>query len=158
MPRLNISRLYGAVVRNRPILVKAASFALVGVVNTLLDFGVFSFAHFYLELPIIVANTLSWAVAVSGSYVMNSTITFAAESGRKLRLTQYASFVASQVGGFLANTSTVLAASYFIPVLGAKVLAIAVTFIVNFSLSHFAVFRPQKVEPERFNPSNRSQA
>ena len=37
------------------------------------------------RLDLIAANVLAWMVAVSGSYVMNSYVTFAAESGRKLR-------------------------------------------------------------------------
>jgi putative flippase GtrA len=129
--------------RDRSILAKATSFALVGVINTIVDFSLFSLGYFYFGLPIVIANVISWTVAVSGSYVMNSYFTFAIESGRKLRLKQYAGFVASQLGGLAANTATVLAGSYFMPVLAAKVLAIGVTFAVNFSLSHFAVFRPR---------------
>ena len=36
------------------------SFALVGVVNSAVDFGVFPFAYSYFDLPIILANVLSW--------------------------------------------------------------------------------------------------
>jgi putative flippase GtrA len=141
---------------DRAVLVKAASFALIGVVNVAVDFSVFSVAYFHLGLPIIVANVISWCVAVTGSYVMNSLITFAKESGRRLRLKDYGSFVLSQLGGLLANTTTVFVASYFIalflhvprdgalPVLLAKVLAIGASFLVNFSLSHFVVFRPRE--------------
>jgi putative flippase GtrA len=94
---------------------------------------------------------------------MNSMTTFAAESGRKLRLKSYASFLLAQVAGLVANTATILIVSETIPVLwrlvfGAdvplqvsghaidpvligKVLAIGASFLVNFSLSHFVVFR-----------------
>ena len=127
----------------RAVALKAASFAVVGVVNSVIDFGVFSFCYYYLGLPIVVANTIAWVVAVSGSYVMNSTITFAAESGRKLGLKRYFAFALSQVAGFLANTATVwcLVELLFIPAWAAKVAAIAVSFAVNFSLSHFVVFK-----------------
>ena len=47
----------------------------------------------------------------------------------------------AQIAGFLANTTTVLVASYFMPVLVGKLLAVGVSFVVNFSLSHFVVFR-----------------
>jgi len=130
-----------ALLRDRTLLLKATSFACIGAVNTVVDFGVFSLAYLYLGLPIIVANVLSWGVAVSGSYVMNSLITFAAESQRKLRAKAYAGFVGSQIGGLVANTATVVAASYVMPVPIAKVLAIGVSFLVNFSLSHFLLFR-----------------
>ncbi len=122
------------------------SFAIVGVVNSAVDFGVFSFAYYYLELPIVTANVLAWCVAVSGSYVMNSLTTFARESGRELRARAYVSFVLSQVAGFVANTATVVVASYFMPVLLGKLLAIGASFLVNFSLSHFVVFRRRHPE------------
>jgi len=134
--------------RDRAFMVKAVSFACIGVVNTLIDFGVFSLAHLYLGLRIIVANILSWAIAVTGSYLMNSLITFAAESQRQLRLRAYVGFVASQIAGLIANTATVVVASYFMPVLVGKALAIGVSFVVNFSLSHFIVFRP-RMDPDK---------
>jgi len=127
----------------RAVAFKAISFGLVGLVNSAVDFGVFSFAYYDLELPIIAANTLAWVIAVTGSYVLNSTITFAAESGRKLGVKRYFGFALSQVAGFLANTATVwcLVELVHIPAWAAKVAAIAVSFAVNFSLSHFVVFR-----------------
>jgi putative flippase GtrA len=130
----------------RAVALKAASFALIGVVNSLVDFGVFSLGYYYLNLPIVAANTLAWIVAVTGSYVMNSTITFAHESGRKLSSRSYLGFALSQVAGFLANTVTVwcLVELAQVPAWAAKVAAILVSFAVNFSLSHFLVFRARR--------------
>jgi putative flippase GtrA len=147
----------------RAVARKAVTFALIGVVNASVDFGVFSFFFYAIGLPIIVANLISWIVAVTGSYVMNSMITFAAESGRKLSLKAYASFLLAQVGGLIANTATIFIVKYSIlgvvhalngpdatlrlaghdidPVLVGKLLAIGSSFLVNFSLSHFVVFR-----------------
>src|SRR5262245_51164794 len=87
----------------RAIVLKAASFAGVGVINSLVDLGVFLAAFYILELPLIPANVLAWLVAVSGSYVMNSFVTFAAESGRELRWRAYAAFVASGIAGVITN-------------------------------------------------------
>jgi putative flippase GtrA len=127
--------------RDRAFMLKALTFGLIGVVNSAVDFAVFSAAFFWIGLSIVPANIMSWSVAVTCSYVLNSMITFAAESGRKLGLRTYGSFLAAQVAGFMANTATVVAASYFIPVLYGKLLAIGASFLVNFSLSHFVVFR-----------------
>jgi putative flippase GtrA len=152
--------------RNRGVSIKAMSFAMVGVVNTLVDYGVFLLARAALSgsaaglaavgslndfcqcsnataTTLVVANLISWSVAVTGSYVMNSSITFAAESGRQLRLGAYLKFVATGVAGLLANTATLLFAAQvlLLPVWLAKVVAIAASFAVNFSLSHFVVFR-----------------
>ena len=69
--------------RQRAIVLKAVSFGLVGIVNTAIDLSVFLAAYSVFELPLIPSNVLSWLVAMSCSYVMNSYITFARESGRR---------------------------------------------------------------------------
>jgi putative flippase GtrA len=125
----------------RAVLLKVVSFGLVGLVNLTIDFAVFSLGYFYFGLPIIVANVVAWTAGVTNSYVLNSLITFAAESGGRLRVKDYLAFCLSQTGGLVANTATVFVASYFMPVLVGKVLAIGAGFLVNFSLSHFVVFR-----------------
>jgi putative flippase GtrA len=129
----------------RAIVLKAMSFAAIGVVNAAVDFAVFSFAYYYLALPIVTANVVAWIVAVSGSYIMNSLTTFARESGRELRAKAYLTFLVSQAAGLVANTATVLVASHFVPVLLAKLMAIGASFLVNFSLSHFVVFRKRGI-------------
>jgi hypothetical protein len=60
--------------RNRAVSFKAVVYALVGVVNTAIDYGVFLTAHAVLALPLVAANTLSWMIAVSFSYMSHSTI------------------------------------------------------------------------------------
>jgi putative flippase GtrA len=137
--------------QTRGVTLKAASFALVGALNTLVDLGVFLAAYNMLGLPLIPANVLAWLVAVSGSYVMNSFTTFAAESGRRLHWRAYGAFVASGIAGVVTNTTILVVASTWLgmPVLAAKLLAIAASFVVNFSLSHFVVFRTRDRPAER---------
>jgi putative flippase GtrA len=83
---------------------------------------------------------LSWSVAVSGSYIMNSYTTFAAESGRQLTARAYGTFIVSGIAGLVANTTALVLASYVLPILLAKVVAIGVSFLINFTLSHLFVF------------------
>jgi len=128
----------------RAVALKAASFAMVGVVNTAIDFSVFWTAARFLGWPLVPANMLAWLVAVTFSYVMNSFVTFGPESGRILRWRDYATFAASGVAGMASSTATLFALSYVMPVLFAKLISIAVSFAVNFSLSHFVVFRVRR--------------
>lgn len=130
-----------AALRRQALMLKAMSFASIGVVNTLVDLGLFLLALKYLTGSLVVANVLAWTVAVSGSYVMNSFVTFAAESGRRLTLRAYLAFAASQALGLAAGTATLLVAALVLPVLFAKLIAIGATFLLNFSMSHFVVFR-----------------
>ena len=151
---------------NRALGLKAAVFGFVGLVNTSVDYAVFLLARAVLDrsptalsafnsladfchcgtvasISLVAANTMSWIVAATGSYVMNSSITFAHETGRKLRLRTYATFVVSGIAGWLANTAALLVAAevLLLPVWLAKAAAILASFVVNFSLSHFIVFR-----------------
>ncbi len=152
--------------RNRTISMKAVAFGLIGVVNTAVDYGIFLLARAALSrsaaalsasawlanschcgssdtILLVAANTTSWFAAVSGSYVLNSSITFAAESGRQLRWRDYLTFVVSGVAGLIANTAMLIIAAevLLLPIWAAKAVAILASFVVNFSLSHFVVFR-----------------
>ena len=125
----------------RAIALKAISFAFVGVINTVIDFSIFWTAATYLAWPLIPANILAWLLAVSFSYAMNSFTTFGHESGGILRWRDYGTFIASGVVGMVGSTATLFALSFVLPVLAAKLISILVSFVVNFSLSHFVVFR-----------------
>src|SRR3954447_5931803 len=99
-----LDRLYGRFAQawgERAITLKALSFAMIGVVNALIDLGVFLLGYNVFGLHLVVANVLAWLVAVSGSYVMNSSITFARESGGKLTWRSYGTFAASGIAGVL---------------------------------------------------------
>lgn len=126
-----------------PTVTKMISFGVIGVANAAIDFGVFSIAYQVLNIQILPANVMAWMVAVSCSYVMNTMITFRAESGRVLRWKDYFVFAASGILGMVANTATLLVLSTVMPVYAAKLCAIFTAFVVNFAMSHFVVFRPK---------------
>jgi putative flippase GtrA len=158
--------------RYRALSLKAMTFACVGVINTLVDYSMFLLARLALShsagalaffgsvaascgcadsttVGLIVANMMSFAVAITNSYVLNSSITFAAESGRKLRWRAYFTFVASGILGWLANTTTLVFAAQVLhlSVYIAKAIAVVASFVVNFSMSHFVVFRVRHHRP-----------
>ena len=148
--RFRFPRAVAAVEPRLGFLKKAVTFALIGVVNASIDFAVFWPATHTLGLPKDPAKVLSWMVAVSASYVMNSLITFAAESGGKLRWRAYGAFVVSGIAGMIASVVALdltewllrrLVADHDLRLAAAWVAAVGISFVVNFSLSHFVVFR-----------------
>jgi putative flippase GtrA len=159
-----LSRRAAQTWRDRGVLVKAMSFAAIGVVNAAIDASIFFIAYAALgsvatlagllgqiadlchcggvpTIRLVIANIIAWLVAMTGSYVMNSFITFAAESGRKLLWRAYLTFAVSGIAGMIVNTAVLVLAAQMMPVWAAKGLAILASFVVNFSLSHFVVFR-----------------
>ena len=129
--------------RERAVALKAVSFALVGLVNTAVDAAVFFLLLGFVTSSLVIANVTAWFVANTGSYVMNSFTTFSAETGGKLRLKHYAGFVGSGIVAVTASTIAIVIAAEFMPVWGAKAIAILVSFAVNFTITHFVVFRPK---------------
>jgi putative flippase GtrA len=144
-PLRNIFDRLSVAWHERAIALKAISFAFVGVINTLIDFSIFWTAATYLHWPLIPSNVLSWLLAVSFSYAMNSFTTFGPESGRVLRWRDYLTFVGAGVAGMVGSTATLFALSFFLPVLAAKLISILVSFVLNFTFSHFVVFRVRKM-------------
>jgi putative flippase GtrA len=145
---------------DRTILAKAVCFALIGCVNAIIHVSVFSIGYYLMGLPIIVANVIAWCVAVTNSYVMNSLFTFAEESGRQLSLKSHLTFALTQVAGLIANTITIYVVAGLVPdqvtklvgidpVLLGVIIAIGVSFIVDFSLSHLVVFRRRETNTRR---------
>jgi putative flippase GtrA len=134
--------------RTRALPAKAVSFALVGIVNTLIDTNVFAIAYGIVGIPLIPANGLAWLVAVSFSYAANAMTTFGPESGQMLTIRDYLRFVMSGVvGGLVATTALVIAAKSS-PVIIAKLISIFTGFVANFLLSNFFVFRSKRADTE----------
>ena len=84
---------------------------------------------------------LAWAVAVSGSYAMNTKVTFGRETGGAFSWKHYLRFAASGVLGVIVATTTLVILSQYTDVFVAKFISILAAFGVNFSMSHFVVFR-----------------
>jgi putative flippase GtrA len=124
-------------------------FGLVGLVNAGVDAAVFFTAVALLasfapplgdDAALIAANTASFAVAVTCSYVLNSLFTFR-KRHTELGFRGYLLFAASQIAGFVAHTATLVIAAKYVPLPLAKLLGIGVGFVVNFTLARVIVFR-----------------
>src|SRR3954453_24190326 len=149
VPVASLFERLAAAWRERAVALKALSFALVGLINTAVDAAIFFLLLGYVTSSLAIANVTAWCVANTGSYVMNSFTTFSAETGGKLRARDYAGFVGSGIVAVTASTITVVIAAKFMPVWAAKAIAILVSFAVNFSITHFVVFRPRGTTRQR---------
>ena len=142
---------------SRTILAKLFSFASIGVLNVAVDVTVFSIAYKLFDLPLVVSNIIAWSVAVSGSYAMNTKLTFGLETRGALSWKQYIGFAASGALGLVFATTTLVILSQYANVFVAKFVSIVAAFGVNFSMSHFVVFRDMPSE-RKVAPANRSTA
>lgn len=127
--------------RSRTIAMKLFSFATIGVVNVAVDVTAFSISYQLFHLPLVASNVLAWTVAVSGSYIMNTKVTFGRQTGGVLSWKHLLRFAASGVIGAIVATATLLMLSQYTNIFAAKLFSILAAFGFNFSMSHFVVFR-----------------
>jgi len=124
----------------RALFKQVFSFGLIGFVNAGVDAAAFFVALHTVTDNLIVANVCAWAVAVTCSYFLNSRFTF----GKKPQFKDYLFFAATQVSGLIANTTALVLAAPYVPLVVAKIIGIGAGFVVNFSLARLLVFRAPK--------------
>lgn len=136
-----------------PTLLQFIKFATIGVLNTVIDFGILNIlmwvTRIYKGPWIFLFNTISFSCAATNSYFFNKYWTFGELS--KIRAGQFAKFFLISVGGALINSGIVFSVTTFIPPafgLGkalwanlAKVIATAIAWTWNFFMYKFVVFK-----------------
>lgn len=133
------------------ILWQLAKFAFVGVVNTAMDFGIYSvligITHSTSGVPLVMVNIVSFSTAVINSYFWNKEWVF--DASKKSR--KFITFVAVTLIGLSLNTVVVYALTKYVPPVGgftpehwalvAKVFATGVSMVWNFAGYKLIVFK-----------------
>lgn len=120
---------------------QALRFAVTGILNTALDFAVFSALVFVADLHIIAANAVAFLVAVSFSYIVNKKWTFSGRSSGQNMLSEWIRFIVISVGGFILATVILYMLVPMLPVLVAKIIATGASFLWNFLLVRFHIWK-----------------
>lgn len=129
-------------------------FITVGGLNTLIDIGILNLLMYlsgiYSGSTIIVFNVISVSAAIVNSYFWNKYWTFSAKE-KENQAQEFGSFIVVSLGGALINTLVVYSLTTFVdPAFGlskeiwanfAKVLAIGLAWLWNFSGYKFFVFK-----------------
>lgn len=128
-----------------PVLKQFIKFSLVGVINTLIDFLIylgltrliFWFSHYYL-----VANAISFSLAVINSFILNRYWTFQESQKVDLHFKFIKFFAVNLLTLIIVELSLYyLVAHLLVYDLLAKMVVILISVVLNFCLSKFWVFR-----------------
>ena len=123
-------------------LIKAAKFAVVGIANTLIDYGVFALLAQLLSVNVFLSQVISYSCGILNSYIFNRSWTFQSQSR----------FFSPALVRFLVLNLCMLALStgilaLFLQIglskLVAKGCTVVVTMAVGFVVNRLWVFRPQ---------------
>lgn len=117
----------------RTLLAQLAKFGVVGVVATVIDFGVMNLLHYALHLDILIANTAGFTISLIFNYVASMKFVFEHRDDMS-RKREFAIFVVLSIIGLLLNDGIVLALNKGLSLEAniAKVAATALVMIYNF--------------------------
>jgi putative flippase GtrA len=143
-------RLFVKSERLQQSLHQFVKFALIGIVNTAIDFSIYYVltrytAFFDVATPRkYIANVISFFVATTFSFYSNRTWTF--EQKNKATLSEAARFYSTTSTGIILNSILlfILINMFGMYDLVAKVFSTIVTIFWNYFLKRFWVFAPQK--------------
>ena len=76
MRRLYHSLTTSPFITRRPMIVQFVKFGLVGFLNTSIDYGLFAALVYLVHLHYLIANAISFSVAVINSFILNRRWTF----------------------------------------------------------------------------------
>ncbi len=116
-------------------------FALVGVVNTGIDVGVFAILFYGFGWALLLANAASFIIAVANSYALNKAWTFKDTSRGRAAVRRGLAFLAVAVVGLGLASVTIWLAALAVPAILAKLAAVGVSFAWNYWASARFVFR-----------------
>ncbi|HEV7322476.1 MAG TPA: GtrA family protein [Ensifer sp.] len=113
-----------------------ARFAAVGALTTLLDMSLFN-TLYYVGLPPLPSNLVSYSCGIAVSYMLNRAWTFRAAHSH----VQAVKFVVATVTGLLISTIIVATLALLIPAPVAKLVSVPIVFVWNYLTSRLWVFR-----------------
>lgn len=126
------------------MLNQAVKYGLVGIVNTLTDFLLFSLLLYGLACPLLIANSVAFSIAVLQSYYINRHWTFAEQTNSinaRQSAKQLIAFVAMNLVGLCISNLTVYWLAEQLTPLGAKLAATGLVFTWGFSISKLIIFK-----------------
>ena len=115
------------------LLAQIMKFGVVGVIATVIDFGVMNLLHYGLHLDILIANTSGFVISLIFNYLASMKYVFAHKEGMSRRR-EFIVFVVLSVIGLALNDGIVLAlnAQLGFEANIAKVCATAIVMVYNF--------------------------
>jgi dolichol-phosphate mannosyltransferase len=116
---------------------------VVGVSNTIVDFGLFYILTRFVHLKALTANPISVEIAIVWSFIWNSFWTFSERKVSQSLFVRFAVFQFVSLGGLALSQISLLIFSQFLNIfdLSAKALTIPIVLVFNYLLNSRWTFR-----------------
>lgn len=117
---------------NKKLILQIIKFGIVGIVATVVDFGLLTFLKEVAHIEVLIASLISFSVSVISNYILSMLFVFKSTGDNKIK--EFIIFVALSVGGLLLNQCIMWIGTEFASVyyLWVKVFATFFVPIYNF--------------------------
>ena len=85
----------------KKLIVQLIKFGIVGVIATLVDFGVLMFLKEMLYIDVMIASAVSFSVSVFVNYILSMLFVF--KSNRNEKVKEFLIFLVLSIGGLILN-------------------------------------------------------
>ena len=114
----------------KKLIIQLIKFGIVGVIATVVDFGVLMFLKELMHVDILVASAAAFSVSVIANYILSMLFVFKGSENGKLK--EFIIFVALSIGGLLINQ--------FIMWIGTEMLAVYYIWVKIFACIFVPVY------------------
>ena len=116
----------------KKIIIQLIKFGIVGVIATVIDFGVLMFLKELMHIDVLAASAVAFSVSVIANYILSMLFVFESRGNSKVK--EFLVFVVLSIGGLLLNQfimwlGTEIMTAYYLWV---KVFALVFVPIYNF--------------------------
>ena len=110
-------------------------FAIVGMVNTSVDFGIYATLTLLLHMHPLLANAISYSSGVITSFIGNRDFTFRRPASAASNPLRFAAFYGANVAGLLLASAAILIFDIWFGPVVAKAFSIPLTMTFNFLMA-----------------------
>ena len=119
-------------------------FSFIGVLNSAVDFATFSALVYLLHVAPLISNIISFCCGAACSYTLNSIMTFRDRHTKLRDAKRVLRFFLVSVITLSFSTFSLWVALFFTEAVFAKLVSIAATVLLSYSLNNLYVFRTTK--------------
>lgn len=124
-----------------PRLMRPLKFAVIGGMNTAVDFGTFTFLVYGAHLSALIGNVIGFTLGSINSYVMNSVFTFRDRGSKLDNPVLAAGFLMVTLANLAVSTFIVVKLVGFTPAYTGKLVATALSLGIGFFLNNQFIFK-----------------
>ena len=133
-------------IMTKKLIVQIIRFGLVGVVATVIDFGVLVLLKERMNVNVLLASAASFSVSVIANYILSMLFVF--QSTQKNKVKEFLVFVALSVGGLLINQLVMWIGTEFLSAYYLLVKVFATIFVPVYNFVTRKIFLEKRLHRE----------